>query len=50
MLIKESDAERYQRLARECLAMLPTVSSAPARATLLEMAQVWRRLAEESKD
>jgi hypothetical protein len=46
----ESSSERYQRLAHECLAILPTVSSLAARATLIEMAQVWQRLANEYKE
>jgi len=49
MLTNESDTERYQRLARECLAMLPTVSRPEGRAALIEMTQVWQQLAEETK-
>jgi hypothetical protein len=45
----ESPAERYRRLARECLAILPTVS-VPPRTALIEMAQVWERLAKEQGD
>jgi len=50
MLTNESDTERYQRLARECLAMLPTVSRPEGRAALIEMTQVWQQLAEETKE
>jgi hypothetical protein len=49
MLTNESDTERYQRLARECLALLPTVSRPEGRAALIEMTQVWQQLAEETK-
>jgi hypothetical protein len=50
MLTNESDTERYQRLARECLALLPTVSRPEGRAALIQMTQVWQRLAEETKE
>jgi hypothetical protein len=50
MPTKESNAERYRRLARECLALLPAVSTPQARAVLIEMAQVWDRLSNESRD
>jgi hypothetical protein len=50
MLTNEPDTERYQRLAHECLAMLPTVSRPEARAALIEMTQVWQHLAEETKE
>jgi hypothetical protein len=47
---KESPAERYRRLARECLALLPTVSSPAARTALIEMAELWERLARQQGD
>jgi hypothetical protein len=40
-------AEEYRRLAQECLAMAHTVSTEEARASLVAMAQVWHRLADE---
>jgi len=42
----EVPAEQYRRLARECLQILPTVLDPAARATLIEIVQVWQRLAE----
>ena len=36
---------RYRRRARDCLEMARTVASEEARATLVEMAQIWMRLA-----
>jgi len=36
---------RYRRLARDCLEMARTVASEQTRATLVEMAQIWMRLA-----
>jgi hypothetical protein len=42
----ESSAARYRRLARECIAMASTPVTEQTRATLVEMAQVWTRLAE----
>jgi len=50
MPTNESDAKRYRRLARECVAMLPIVSRPEARATLIEMTHVWQRLADETKE
>jgi hypothetical protein len=41
----KSPAERYRRLARECFETARTVQNTEARAALLEMAQVWMRLA-----
>ena len=42
----ESPAPRYRRLARECIEMANTIATEQTRAALVEMAQVWRRLAE----
>jgi hypothetical protein len=42
-------AEEYRRLAQECLIAARTVSTAPARSTLIKMAQVWERLADEQE-
>jgi hypothetical protein len=36
---------RYRCLARDCLEMARTVASEQTRATLVEMAQIWMRLA-----
>jgi hypothetical protein len=36
---------RYRRRARDCLEMARTVASEEARATLVEIAQIWMRLA-----
>jgi hypothetical protein len=43
---KESAGEQYQRLAQECLEMVPTIEDREGRAALIEMARVWLRLAE----
>jgi hypothetical protein len=40
-------AEEYRRLARQCLETARTISNEEGRATLLQMAQVWQRLADE---
>ena len=40
-------AEEYKRLAQECLAVALTLSTLDGRASLVAMAQVWQRLAEE---
>ena len=45
-----SKADEYRRLARECLAAAPTVSTEEARLALIEMARVWTRLADEQDD
>ena len=42
-------AEEYRRLAQECLIAARTVSTGPARSTLIKMAQVWERLADEQE-
>jgi hypothetical protein len=42
-------AEEYRRLAEECLIAARTVSTGPARSTLIKMAQVWERLADEQE-
>jgi hypothetical protein len=36
---------RYRLLARDCLEMARTVASEEARTTLIDMAQIWVRLA-----
>jgi hypothetical protein len=47
MALTRSKAEGYRRLAQQCLAMAHTVSTEEARASLVAMAQVWQRLADE---
>ena len=42
-------AEEYRRYAKECLELANTFHKAPARYTLLHMAQVWLRLAQEAE-
>ena len=39
-------SDEYRRYARECLEMASAISDARARASLLQMAQVWFRLAD----
>jgi hypothetical protein len=43
-------ADGYRRLARECLALARTTSTEEARLTLVEMARVWSRLADEQDE
>jgi len=43
-----SKAEDYRRRARACLLMAGTIASDKTRAALVEMAQVWTRLADEA--
>jgi hypothetical protein len=50
MLDRESPPIRYRRLAQECLETARTVQSAEARTALVEMAQVWNRLADQQKE
>jgi hypothetical protein len=45
--VTRSTAQEYRRLAQECRVMARSVSTEETRAALLEMAQVWLRLAEE---
>jgi hypothetical protein len=40
-------SEEYRRFAQECLEMARVTDDERARATLIQMAQVWFRLAEE---
>ena len=42
-------AEEYRRLARECLRLVATVTTEEARSSMIEMARVWARLAEEQE-
>ena len=46
----ETPAERYRRLAGECLAVAVTMPAGEGRSTLLEMAQVWQLLADQNAD
>jgi len=43
----ESPSARYRRLAAECLDVAYTFSAGDRRTTLLQMAQVWHRLADD---
>lgn len=45
-----SPAERYRRLARECLEAANTFAPGEQRDALIQMAQVWQRLADEHDD
>ena len=49
MRVVASREAEYRRLARECLEMARTVTTENARAALIEMAQVWQRLADEQE-
>ena len=40
-------SDRYRRFARECLELARTALSERSKATLLQMAHVWNRLADE---
>ena len=40
-------AEEYRRLAKACLTTARTITSKESRHALIQMAQVWLRLAEE---
>ena len=42
-----SKSEQYRRFAQECLFLARSAQDERARASLLHMAQVWSRLAEE---
>jgi hypothetical protein len=44
-----SRAEEYRRLAQECLDTARTIANEDARDALLQMAQVWQRLAEQQE-
>jgi hypothetical protein len=43
----ESVPARYRRLARECLEVAHTFPAGERRTVLLQMAQVWQRLADD---
>ena len=45
-----SPSTRYRRLARECLEIAQTFPAGERRTVLLQMAQVWQRLADEYAD
>jgi hypothetical protein len=47
---EETPAERYRHLAHECLEIARTITNQNARVTLIEMAQVWQRLADQQDD
>jgi hypothetical protein len=50
MLDRESPRARYQCLAQDCLETAQTIQNTEARAALIEMAQVWQRLANARAD
>jgi hypothetical protein len=43
----EGRADDYRRLARECLSIARSTSAEKNRVTLIEMARIWTRLADE---
>jgi hypothetical protein len=47
MMNNESPAQRYRRLAEECLEVAYTYPDGERRTVLVQMAQVWQRLADE---
>jgi hypothetical protein len=47
MVDNESPAQRYRRLAEECLEVAYTFPDGDRRTVLVQMAQVWQRLADE---
>ena len=47
---EDSASTRYRRLARECLEIAHTFPAGERRTVLLQMAQVWQRLADEYVD
>ena len=47
---KESPSARYRRLAKECLDVAYLFQDGVRRTVLLQMAQVWQRLADERAD
>jgi hypothetical protein len=47
MPAEETTAARYRRLAQECLEVAATFSDRDQRDAVLEMAQVWQRLADQ---
>jgi hypothetical protein len=42
----ESPSARYRRLARECITIASTIATEHAGLSLIEMAQIWTRLAD----
>ena len=42
--------DEYRRFARECLEMARTFGNDQARAVLIQMAQVWARLADDKRN
>jgi hypothetical protein len=46
----ESPSARYRRLANECLDIARTFPKGARRTVLLQMAQVWQRLADQYAD
>lgn len=50
MAVTRTRAEEYRRRAQECLDLARTLSLETARASLIDMAQSWLRLAEEQEE
>lgn len=50
VLDRESARARYRRLAQDCLETAQTIQNTEARTALIEMAQVWQRLANEQRE
>jgi len=46
----KSPAARYRRLAQQCLDVARAFQDPKARMTLLEMARVWQRLADQHRE
>ena len=47
---QETPAERYRRLAQECLEVATTFPPGDQRDAVIHMAQVWQRLADQRAD
>jgi pyruvate/2-oxoglutarate dehydrogenase complex dihydrolipoamide dehydrogenase (E3) component len=46
----KSQAARYRRCAQQCLEMASVFQDSEARVTLLEMARIWQRLADQHRE
>ena len=50
MLGGKSPAARYRRLAQQCLDVARVFQDREARITMLEMARIWQRLADQHRE
>jgi hypothetical protein len=50
VLDRESARARYRRLAQDCLETAQTIQNTESRTALIEMAQVWQRLANQQRE